>query len=81
MLYYPCEICEERERLKKKSLLPKNLKEVINEQNVFGGKCYSYEPTKDQDAVEYLKSENAYLRGIIKAYERFLKSKGYMNND
>lgn len=34
--------------------------------------------TKDQDTIEWLKSENAYLRGKIYAYENFLKDKGYI---
>lgn len=34
--------------------------------------------TKDQDTIEWLKSENAYLRGKICAYENFLKDKGYI---
>lgn len=34
------------------------------------------EPTKDQDIINWLRSENAYLRGQIKAYEKFLKRNG-----
>ena len=34
--------------------------------------------TKDQDTIELLKSENAYLRGKIEVYEKFLKDKGYI---
>ena len=33
---------------------------------------------KDQDTIELLKSENAYLRGKIEVYEKFLKDKGYI---
>lgn len=35
----------------------------------------------DTDTVELLKSENAYLRGKIEAYEEFLKSKGYIKEE
>lgn len=34
------------------------------------------EPTKDQDIINWLRGENAYLRGQIKAYEKFLKRNG-----
>ena len=34
--------------------------------------------TKDQDTIELLKSENAYLRGKIEVYEKFLKDNGYI---
>lgn len=36
------------------------------------------EPTKDQDIINLLKSENAYLRGKIEVYEKFLKDRGYI---
>lgn len=36
------------------------------------------EPTNDQDAINLLRSENAYLRGKIEAYEKFLKRKGFI---
>lgn len=39
------------------------------------------EPTKDQDIVNWLRSENAYLRGVIDAYEKFLKDKGYIKEE
>lgn len=39
------------------------------------------EPTTDQDIIEWLKSENAYLKGKIKAYEQFLKAKGYIKEE
>lgn len=35
----------------------------------------------DQDTIDLLKSENAYLKGKIKAYEKFLKDKGYMEEE
>lgn len=44
--------------------------------------CYdittNIEPTKDQDIINWLRSENAYLKGKIEAYEKFLKKKGYI---
>lgn len=36
---------------------------------------------ENTDTVELLKSENAYLMGIIEAYEEFLKSKGYLKEE
>lgn len=35
-------------------------------------------PTKDQELINWLRSENAYLRGQLAAYEKFLKDKGYI---
>lgn len=37
--------------------------------------------TKDQGTIEWLKSENAYLRGKVYAYENFLKDKGYIKKE
>lgn len=39
------------------------------------------EPTKDQDTINLLRSENAYLRGVITAYEKFLKDKEYIKEE
>lgn len=39
------------------------------------------EPTKDQDIINWLRSENAYLRGMIKVYEKFLKDKGFTKEE
>ena len=39
------------------------------------------EPTKDQDTINLLRSENAYLRGKIAAYEKFLKDRGYIKEE
>lgn len=39
------------------------------------------EPTKEQDIINWLKNENAYLRGIIKAYEKLLKGKGCIEEE
>lgn len=39
------------------------------------------EPTKDQDTINWLRSENAYLRGVIAAYEKFLKDIGQMKEE
>ena len=39
------------------------------------------EPTECQDIIYCLRSENAYLRGMIKAYEKFLKDKGYIKEE
>jgi len=39
------------------------------------------ESAKDQDIINWLRSENAYLRGKIEAYEKFLKDKGYIKEE
>lgn len=39
------------------------------------------EPTKDQDTINWLRSENAYLRGKIAVYEKFLKDKGFIKEE
>lgn len=39
------------------------------------------EPPAAQDTVEMLRSENAYLRGKIEIYEKFLKDKGYIKEE
>lgn len=41
----------------------------------------SVEPTRDQDIVNWLRSENAYLRGQIEVYEKFLKDIGYIKEE
>lgn len=38
-------------------------------------------PKTDQDIIKSLKSENAYLRGIIGVYEKFLKDRGYIKEE
>lgn len=48
------------------------------------GKCFyddDIEPTKDQDIINWLRSENAYLRGKIAVYEKFLKDKGFIKEE
>lgn len=37
--------------------------------------------TKDQDEIAILRSENAYLRGKIAVYEKFLKDKGFIKEE
>lgn len=39
------------------------------------------EPTEDQDIINWLRSENAFLRGKIEAYEKFLKDRGYIKEE
>lgn len=39
------------------------------------------EPTKDQDIINWLRSENAYLKGKIAVYEKFLKDKGFIKEE
>lgn len=52
--------------------------DVLYEHHGWDGKCFydDTEPIKDQDTINWLRSENAYLRGQIKAYEKFLKRNG-----
>ena len=52
--------------------------ELIHEHHVFYD---DIEPTKDQDIIVWLKSENAYLRGKIAVYENFLKNEGYIKEE
>ena len=37
--------------------------------------------TDTKDIIEQLRCENAYLRGKIIAYEKFLKTKGYIKEE
>lgn len=39
------------------------------------------EPTEDQDTINLLRSEIAYLRGKIEVYEKFLKDRGYIKEE
>lgn len=57
--------------------------EIIHEHYGWDGKCFydDTESTKDQDTILWLKSENAYLRGKIEAYEKFLKDRGYIKEE
>lgn len=54
---------------------------IVPEHNGWDGKYFYYDPTKNQDAVELLRSENAYLRGKIEVYEKFLKDRGYIKEE
>lgn len=54
---------------------------IIHEDFGWDGKCFYAEPTKDQDAINWLRSENAYLRGKIAVYEKFLKDKGFIKEE
>lgn len=38
------------------------------------------ESTNVDDIINNLKCENAYLRGMVTAYEKFLEEKGYIDN-
>lgn len=38
------------------------------------------ESTNVDDIINYLRCENAYLKGLVKAYEKFLKERGYIDN-
>lgn len=41
------------------------------------------EPSKEEYTItiEWLRSENAFLRGKIEVYEKFLKDKGYIKEE
>lgn len=58
--------------------------EIIHEDFGWDGKCFYTEPAKDQDTIDFvrmLRSENAYLKGKIAVYEKFLKAKGYIKEE
>lgn len=57
--------------------------EILHEHHGWDGKCFydDTEATKDQDIINWLRSENAYLRGKIEAYEKFLKDRGYIKEE
>lgn len=57
---------------------------IVPEHNGWDGKCFYFEPAEDQDTVDFvrmLRSENAYLKGKIAVYEKFLKAKGYIKEE
>lgn len=54
---------------------------IVLEHYPWDGRCLDFDPTEDGDAVELLRSENAYLRGKIEVYEKFLKDKGYIKEE
>ena len=67
-----------------------DINEIVHEQHGWDGKCFyddnerfydDNEPDKDQDIIDWLKSENAYLRGKIEVYEEFLKYKCYIKEE
>lgn len=57
--------------------------EIVHEHHGWDGKCFydDTDSTKDQDIINWLRSENAYLRGKIEAYEMFLKDIGYIKEE
>lgn len=57
--------------------------EILHEHHGWDGKCFYdvAEPTKDQDIINWLRSENAFLRGKIAAYEKFLKGRGHIKEE
>lgn len=59
--------------------------EIMHEHHGWDGPLFdiptNIEPTKDQDIINWLRGENAYLRGKIYAYEKFLKDKEYIKED
>lgn len=55
--------------------------EILHEPHGWEGECFYFEPAKDQDTINWLRSENAYLRGKVEVYEKFLKDKGYIKEE
>lgn len=60
-----------------------DINEIMHEHHGWDGKCFydDTEPTKDQDSINWLRSENAYLRGKIAVYEKFLKDRGHIKEE
>lgn len=57
--------------------------EILYEDTGWDGKCYygiDGEVT-DKDTINWLRSENAYLRGKIAVYEKFLEDKGFIKEE
>lgn len=54
---------------------------IVPERFPWDGKFFDFDPTKGQDTIELLRSENAYLRGKIEVYEKFLKDKGFIKEE
>jgi hypothetical protein len=42
---------------------------------------FDTKPTTDETTIQWLRSENAYLRGVISAYEKVLKLIGYIKEE
>lgn len=57
--------------------------EILHEHHGWDGKCFydDTESTKDQDIINWLRSENAYLKGQVAAYEKFLKDRDYIKEE
>ena len=56
---------------------------TIPEHNGWDGKFYDDidGQVTDKDTINWLRSENAYLRGKIEVYEKFLKDRGYIKEE
>ena len=52
--------------------------EILHEDTGWDGKCYDGVDGQvtDKDTINWLRSENAYLRGQISAYEKYLRKMG-----
>lgn len=57
--------------------------EILHEDFGWDGKCfYGVDgEVNDKDIINWLRSENAYLRGKITVYEKFLKDKGFIKEE
>lgn len=60
-----------------------NPEEIMHEHHGWDGKCYDGidGQVTDKDIINWLRSENAYLRGKITVYEKFLKDKGFIKEE
>lgn len=56
------------------------MSELGHEHHGWDGKRF-YKNIEPTNIINCLISENAYLRGKIEAYERFLKDKGYIKEE
>ena len=57
------------------------LEDINNEPRTESLEFMGIKVLKNEDTINWLRSENAYLRGKIYAYEKFLKDKEYIKED
>lgn len=57
--------------------------EILSESHGRDDRCfYGVDgEVNDKDIINWLRSENAYLRGKIAVYEKFLKDKGFIKEE
>ncbi len=55
--------------------------EILHEHHGWDGRVFdipTIEDTTKEETINLLRNENAYLRGMIDVYEKFLKDRGYI---